>query len=180
MKTLLRPMICCSLALGLAGPVLAQRLTPGLWEHSTTIKSQGGQMEAAMAQAQAQMANLPPDQRKMMQEMMAKQGVQMGGQPNSVRTCITPAQAERAEIPQQQGQCTRQAFSQSGNTYKYKMTCSGQAPTTVEGEYTVVSDKAYNGRSVVNTTVAGKAERMDMTVSGKWLAADCGSIKPRQ
>ena len=34
-------------ALLLAGPAAAQKLSPGLWEHSVTIKDAGGEMAAA-------------------------------------------------------------------------------------------------------------------------------------
>ena len=37
---------------------------------------------------------------------------------------------------------------------------------------------AYTSKSVVNTRVEGKPERMTMDQAGKWLAADCGAVKP--
>jgi len=73
------------------------RMRPGLWEHSFTVKSQSGQMEKAMADMQQQMASMPPEQRKMMEDMMAKQGMSMGAQGRSVKMCITKEQAERDE-----------------------------------------------------------------------------------
>jgi hypothetical protein len=33
-------------------------------------------------------------------------------------------------------------------------------------------------KMAVNSTVQGKPETMNMNTSGKWLSADCGSIKP--
>ncbi len=168
-----------SLLLGAVVGVQAQKLSPGLWENTTSMKTADGKMEAAMAQAQAQMASLPPEQRKMMQDMMAKQGVALGDKGNSIRICLSKEQVERDEIPQEAGQCTRQSMTRSGNTMKFKFACTGERPTTGEGEYTLVSDKAYTGRTVVNTTAKGKTEQMTMTVSGKWLSADCGTLKPR-
>ena len=41
-----------------------QKLRPGLWENSVTMKSLSGQLEAAMAQMQKSMASLTPAQRK--------------------------------------------------------------------------------------------------------------------
>ena len=43
-------------------------LRPGVWEYTTTIKTQSGEMEKAMAQMEQQMAMLPPEQRKMMEK----------------------------------------------------------------------------------------------------------------
>ena len=48
-----------------------------------------------------------------------------------------------------------------------------------EGEMTFAGDKAYTGRSTMTSQVNGKPERMNMEMAGKWLAADCGNIKPR-
>ena len=41
-----------------------QKLRPGLWEHTVAMKSQSGQMEAAMAQMQKSLASMTPEQRK--------------------------------------------------------------------------------------------------------------------
>lgn len=158
----------------------AQKITPGLWENAVTMKSGNAQQNEAMAQAQAAMASMPPEQRKMMQDMMAKQGVAMGSKPNSVQVCITPEMADRGEMPQKEGRCTHKTVSRSGSTFKYSFTCEGNPPASGEGEYTLNGDKAFTGRNVVTTTVQGKPERMEMTVAGKWLSADCGSLKPRR
>jgi hypothetical protein len=156
------------------------RMRPGLWEHSYTMKSQSGQMEKSMAEMQQQMASMPPEQRKMVEQMMAKQGMGMGTQGKSVRMCVTKEQAERDELPQQEGNCTQQVVERRGNTVKMKFSCSGNPPTTGESEVTFSGPMAYTGRSIVNTTIDGKPDRMTMEQSGKWLAADCGGIKPRR
>lgn len=163
-----------------SGTALAQmqKMRPGLWEHSYTMKSQSGQMEKAMAEMQQQMASMPPEQRKMMEQMMAKQGMGMGAQGKSIRMCITKEQAERDELPRQEGNCTQQVVQRTGNTIKMKFSCSGNPPTSGESEVTFSSPTAYTGRSIVNTTIDGKPDRMTMDQSGKWLSADCGNIKP--
>ena len=42
----------------------AQKITPGLWEHTVTMKTASGQMEGAMAAMREQMAKMTPEQRK--------------------------------------------------------------------------------------------------------------------
>lgn len=155
-----------------------QKMRPGLWEHSFTMKSQSGQMERSMKEMQQQMANMPPEQRKMMEEMMAQKGMGMGTPGKSVKVCITKEQAERDEIPQQEGNCTQQVVQRTANTIKMKFSCAGNPPTSGEGEVTFHSPTTYTGKTTVNTTVNGKPDRMTMDQSGKWLSADCGSIKP--
>ncbi len=167
-----------AIATAAAAPALAQKVAPGLWEHQMTMK--GARMDAAMAQMQQQMAAMPPEQRKMMEDMMARQGVGMAaGKPNSVRVCITPEQAARDEMPQHDGRCKQQSMQRSGNVVRFKFVCTGEPPASGEGEFTLVSDKENKGRVTVNTTVKGQPERMEIEQAGKWISADCGAIKPR-
>lgn len=156
----------------------AQSIKPGLWEHAFTIKSASGQMEGAMAEMQKQMAALPPDQRKMMEQMMAQQGVGMGPKGQSVKICITPEEAARQEVPAAEGNCTQKVTQRSGNTIKVSFSCGAPHPSSGEGEISFQSPSAYTGKTTVTTTVQGKPERMDMTTTGKWLSADCGAVKP--
>lgn len=158
----------------------AQNLKPGLWE--VTQKMEGsGQRGQAMAQMQQQMANMPPEQRKMMQEMMAKQGVQMapGGAAGgmSVRICMTREMVEKNEFPAQQGDCKTTQQSRSGNTMKMAFACTNP-PSSGQGEMTFVSPEAYGMKMAVSSTVNGKPEKMNMEGAGKWLGSDCGKIKP--
>lgn len=155
----------------------AQSLKPGLWEITNKMQSGSGQMEQQMAQMQQQMASMPPDQRKMIEEMMAKQGVKVGGGGMSVKVCMTKDMVERNELPAQQGDCKTTQQSRTGNTMKMAFTCTNP-PSSGEGHVTFASPEAYSMQMAVNTTVQGKPEKVNMDGSGKWLGADCGSIKP--
>lgn len=167
-------------ALADQGQAQTQKLAAGLWENSTkmNISSAAGGTQEAMARMQKEMAAMPPEQRKMVQDMMAKQGVGMGAQPNSVRVCVSAEQAEKGTLPQD-GRCTQESLQRSGNTLRMKFSCQGPPPSSGEGEYTFSSDKAYSGRMKVNTSVKGQPASMDMEVSGRWISADCGTLKPR-
>lgn len=157
----------------------AQNLKPGLWE--VTNKMGGsGDMGAAMAQMQKEMANMPPEQRKMMQEMMKKQGVQMGpGGGMSSRICMTKEMTERNEVPAHQGDCRMTNQQRSGNTLKFAMKCTNP-PATGEGQVTIASPEAYTMRMNMKTTIDGKPQAMSMDAAGKWIGADCGALKPVQ
>jgi hypothetical protein len=161
----------------------AQKLAPGLWENSITLKSGDNRMDAAMARMQEELAKMPPEQRKQMEAMMANRGVALGGAgaaPNAVRVCISKEQAERNELPTStDGRCKRDALERSGSTLKFKVTCTDPAGTG-EGSFNFSSDKAYSGNMVMNVTREGRAMRMEIQQEGKWLGADCGALKPRQ
>jgi len=163
-----------------AGAAGAQSLKPGLWEINQKMDMGGGQ-DPRMAQMQQQMANMPPEQRKMMEQMMAKQGVKMGpGGPGggmAVQMCMTKEMAERHEVPAQRGDCKTTQQSRSGNTMKMAFSCTNP-PSSGEGEVTFTSPESYSMKMTVNTQRQGKPETMKMDASGKWLKSDCGDVKP--
>jgi hypothetical protein len=162
-------------------PAAAQALKPGLWEITNKMQSGSGQMESAMSQMQKQMASMPPDQRRMIEEQMAKSGVKMGqGGPAggmSMQICMTKEMAEKNEVPSQQGDCNTTARARSGNTMKMAFACTNP-PSSGEGEVTFMGSEGYKSKMTVNTQVHGKPEKVVMEGTGKWLAADCGQVKP--
>jgi len=162
-------------------PVAAQNLKPGLWEISNKLQSSNPQVEQAMAQMRQQMASMSPAQRKQMEEVMAKHGMQAAGSGpagTSLRVCMTKEMLERDGVPaQQQGNCTTTAQPRSGNTQKISFRCTNPEATG-EGQYTYLSPEAYSGKTVVTSVRQGKSETMTVEGAGKWLSADCGGLKP--
>jgi len=156
----------------------AQTMKPGLWEVSHKMQSAGGQMEHGMSQMQQQMANMPPEQRKMAEEMMARQGVKMGPAGGvTAKVCMTKEMVEKNELPSQQGDCKTTQQSRSGNTMKFAMMCVNP-PSTGEGQVIFTSPEAYSMKMVMTSQSRGKPEKMNMEGGGKWLGSDCGNIKP--
>ena len=171
--------ILCAAAWALTAVVAhAQTQAPGLWEHTFSMKSHDGRMEAAMAEMQKQLAAMPPDQRQQMEAMMASRGVKMGAQGTSAKFCLSKEQAAKGAEPYLSRDCSRQELTRSGNTMKYKFECTRPQPMKGEGELTFVSDKAYRGKSVVTSQVNGQPQQMNMEMTGQWLSADCGDVKP--
>ena len=170
-----------ALLAGMAGGASAQqKMRPGLWEHSVNMKSQSGQMEAAMAEMQKSLASMPPEQRKQMEQMMAQQGVGMGPKGQTVKVCITKEQADLDNVPQQEG-CTQKVQRVDASTMKVAFACKGgqgQPPSSGEGTITMQGPTAYTGQFRFKTQNQGKPEQIDMAQSGKWLSENCGAIKP--
>lgn len=175
-----RPVTLLALLLAATGTFAQPKVVPGLWEHSFQMKGGGAQTDAAMAKVQKEMAAMPPEQRKMLEQMMASRGVKIGGNGTgtTLQICITKEQASRDQVPLD-SRCTQQTTQRSGNTMRFKFACTGEHPTSGEGEYTFNDDKSYSGRSTIDTMVDGKPQHMEVENSGKWLGADCGSVKPR-
>jgi hypothetical protein len=161
-------------------PLSAQTLKPGLWEINNKI---GGspQMDEAMAEMQKQMAAMPPEQRKQMEAMMAQRGMQVpkpgAGGGMAMRICMTKEMVERNEMPMEKSDCKVTSQSKSGNTMKMAFSCPNP-PSTGETQFTLNGSEAYTSKITVKTVVDGKSETMTMDGSGKWVAADCGAVKP--
>ena len=162
-------------------PAAAQQLKPGLWEITNRMQSNSGQMESAMGKMQQQMASMSPEQRQMVEQMMAQRGVQMGGGGGaggmSMKVCMSREMVERNEVPTQRGECKTTSQQRSGNTMKMAFTCANP-PSNGEGQVTFNSPETYSMKMTVNTAVQGRAETVNMDGSGKWLGADCGSLRP--
>ncbi len=168
----------------LSAPAAAQTMKPGLWEITNKVGGSGdagAKMAAAQAQMEKQFAAMPPEQRKQMEKMMAQRGVNMApgaGGGMATRICVTREMAARNEAPgQSQGDCKREQLQRSGNTTRFKFTCS-KPPSSGEGTVTMNSPESYTMKMNITRQVQGKPEQMTMDAQGKFLSADCGSVKP--
>ena len=160
--------------------VAAQGMAPGLWEHNVKFKSQSGEMEKSRAEMQAEIESLPPDQRRMVEQMMAKKGMSFDAQGTILRICVSKEQAARMEpLPMNKAECKQDVVSRTSSSMKIRWACGGNDPSNGEGEIHFSSDKAFTGRAVVNSVHQGKPDRMDVESVGKWVSADCGDVKPR-
>lgn len=184
MKISVRIFLTLLLATGLGASALAQdvKLKPGLWEVQAQMKTSSGRMEAAMAQMQAQMSKLPPEQRRQMEQMMGARGIGLGGNPmnQTIKVCMTQKDVDLDQLKPRDG--CKQTVKRSGpKTLHMTFQCTGSdgsGPSSGEGTITLDSPTAYSGQHKMLTNADGQPEQMDMTQKGKWLAADCGSVKP--
>lgn len=156
----------------------AQTIKPGLWEFKQTPRLDPA-LKAQMEQAQKAMENMPPEQRKMMEQMLAQQGVSvnMAGGVISVKTCVTKEQAERNLAPvSHQGNCTHES-KRNGSIIQTHFVCTDPAS---EGDATVTlrGSEAFTNDVTVRTQRQGKTETVKVSGEGRWLGADCGSVQP--
>ncbi len=178
--TSLSPMLAGALLTLASTLAAAQSIKPGLWEVSSKM---GGnpEMEKAMAQMQQQMAALPPEQRRMMQDMMAKQGVSVAAGPGGTmlsKMCLTREMVERNQLPvHEKGHCSNTVSNQSAAGMNIKFTCTDPVASG-EGRVNFKGDSAYDMKMTMNTTHQGKAMTTTMDANGKWLGADCSAVKP--
>ncbi len=160
---------------------------PGLWEISSKMAGGGADADKiakAQAQMQAQMAAMSPEQRKMMEGVMAKNGVQMGaGGPGggmTMKVCLTEDMIKRGQMSTGQAAqhgCTSTMSPRVGNTMKMSYTCT-QPPSSGEGTFTFNGPESYTMQMNTRAMRGGTEHQMSMQATGRWLGADCGNIKP--
>ena len=158
-------------------PLSAQTMKPGLWEIHNKVG--GGEMDAAMAELQKQMAQMSPQQRKQMEAAMAQSGVKMApgaGGGMAMQMCFTKEMVESNEVPMQDG-CKVTRSQRSGNTHKFAFACSNP-PSTGEGEVSYQGSGAYSSSMTERSSEGGSIKGTTMATSGTWLKADCGNVKP--
>lgn len=149
----------------------AGNIKPGLWEMT---------MQSEM------MKNMPKMSPEQIQQMR-KMGVdvtqlQSGTIVNKI--CITKEMAERDEVSQMNAKetgCELKNMQRSGTTHTMDMVCNGPA---MKGKGTIktvyASDQSFSTSSTFKGTVSGRPVDDRHDSSGKWLGANCGSIKPMQ
>src|SRR5690606_564456 len=139
----------------------------------------GGGASDPMAELHKQMAQMPPAQRKQMEAALAQSGVKMApgaGGGMAVQMCMTQEMVSRDDVPMQEG-CKTTRNQRSGKTQKFAFSCSNP-PSSGEGEVTYDGPEAYSSRMTVRATQGGQTQTTTMETRGKWLKADCGSVKP--
>jgi hypothetical protein len=171
---------CACLALGAALPAGAQTMKPGLWSMSNKMTSSDPELQQAMSAMQQHMANMPPEQREQMQKMMQQHGVQVdvgAGGALQTKMCMTREMVERKEFPVHQGDCKQTFTQQSPSRGHIAFTCT-KPRVSGEGDMTTDGDKLYRAHMKMHSEEQGRPRDMDMDVTGKWLSADCGNIRP--
>lgn len=174
-------LVAVPLALAATSAVAQSRLKPGLWEHTIAVRSDSGQVEKAMAEARAQIAQQPPERRREIEQMMAARGVSFGDAgttTTTLRVCLTAANAERGQVPVQVGDCRQNIVSRDGDVSKISFACLSDPPSSGTGELRVLSPTSNIATARVDTVVNGKPDRIETTQRGTWIADDCGSVAP--
>ncbi|ARU90513.1 DUF3617 domain-containing protein [Pseudomonas sp. M30-35] len=154
-----------------AAPIL-----PGLWEISTSNMAVDGQQMPAMDVMIEKLKTLPPEQRQMMEQMLAKQGVRLGDK--GVQICLSEAQVKSDELPlQEQSGCKQQVTERSDKLWKFSFDCP-QAKG--QGETKFINDKQFTNTVTSTFNNQGKQQSGTMQTNASWVGADCGTLKPQQ
>ena len=169
------------LTAGVHAQAQAQTMKPGLWELKQQPKLDP-KRQAQMEQAQQKMAALPAEQRKMMEEMMAKRGVSMdfaGGSIN-IKMCVSEEQARRNVPPvASRGNCTHDV-QRSGKQIHTRFSCTDPVSEGTSDVTLLDGGDGFSAVTHMTHTSNGKTDTIDATSEGHWLGSDCGGLKPME
>lgn len=178
--------VAAVLALGVAGVTLAAQpdIRPGLWEMKPqNIQGFGdvdmAKMQKAMEQMKSQLAMLPPEQRKMMEEQMAGAMNMSISKNGGFQVCLTKELIQQNSVPVSDGDCQYKVKEQSKTRWAATITCKAPA---VSGEAVAnfSNPKAYQVSVRGSVTERGKTMPYNVTVDWKHVSDSCGNVKPIQ
>lgn len=153
-------------------PALAPRL--GLWEMTSTI-NMGGAMPGV------DLSQMPPEQRARMEAAMKNM---MADRTETSKSCLT---AENLKDPNfmmgnQNGmKCTQTINTNTRTVLDANVVCTGDRTMNGQTHIELPTPTTMKGTIKMQSAAAGaaaaQAMQVNMTMSGKWLAADCGDVK---
>ncbi len=145
----------------------------GLWQIQSD-RQIDGQKAPDLAE---HLQKMTPDMRKRMEANMKKHGVDMSGEPGTVRMCQTKESLDQGRWQGAQGRCRTDFTSRTASAWKWRATCD-QPPSETDGVATFASPEAYTVSSTTRLKLQGKPQVATMKLQAKWLGADCGDLKP--
>jgi Protein of unknown function (DUF3617) len=167
-------------ALGATAAFTAQAQTappikPGLWQVQSEREINGQKAPDPMEQFK----NLPPEARKQMEAMMKQRGVDMSQTGGLQKICHTRESLDKGRWKDDSERCKADITSRSAAAWKWRAVCT-QPDAEMDGEAVFTSPENYTVKTLMTSQRGGKPQTMRMTMTARWVAADCGTLKPIQ
>jgi hypothetical protein len=169
--------IASAIILCFALPALATELPNvklGLWEMTWSVQTSG-------KMPTVDLSKVPAAQQAMAQSIMKNAMAQMG-KPHTFKTCIGEEQLKKGASFDfnKDPSCTTTVLKSSSTELQVKQVCTGKNPRTVSVDYKAATPESVSGTAHVDASSGSNAIAADSKMSGKWLADDCGTLKPGQ
>ena len=158
-----------------AAELTKPNIKPGLWEVSINPKISG-----EMPIPEDQLAKMTPEQRARLEAAM-KSHMANGTKARVYKECMTPEKIARGFAIDPHGDdsaCKRNVVSSSSKELTLHDECNKPERKTVTDVHFEVKDGTQmSGKINVVMTSAGKTMTVNNTMQGKWLGANCGTVK---
>jgi hypothetical protein len=162
----------CWAAVSQAAPV-SLNVKYGLWAMTTTGTASGTPPVPA-----ANLARLTPAQRAQVAAAMSK-AMGVINQPQTYNSCVTADSLQRGfKDPDLSNGCTQTIVSSTPTDMMVKVACTGSHRMQGTFHFQASSPEAISGTVDMTVSDGGGAMKVDRQITGKWLSADCGDVKP--
>lgn len=148
-------------------------LRPGLWEVIT---------ESDLLIFAKQ---IPSEQMQQAEQLAKEYGIDMPKIENGAaisKVCVTPQMSQTKQLPifyQAESGCKSTKSSRNGNQYAVNFECnSAQLKGRGSATGLLTSAERFSGHTKFTGTAQGTPLDEQADIYGKWLATDCGEIKP--
>jgi hypothetical protein len=147
---------------------------PGLWRTTASV-----QTPARLALSDAELAQLPASARAQYESDM-KAARADAERAHTFISCLT-AQELRQDLSfnfQKSPACKRTVVANSTSRWEMHEACAGPAKRTTVARFQAVNSEEIRGETQITMTKADHTITSRGNVVSKWLAADCGAVRP--
>jgi hypothetical protein len=167
--------LTASVSLAAAGEAASMSLNLhyGLWEMSSA-----GTISGAPPIPAADLAKLTPAQRAQMAAVMAS-AMSAANKPHTFKSCITADSLQRGfKDPELSNGCTQTILSSTSTDMEVKVACTGRHTMDGTFQFQAASPEAINGTIDMSVMEGSNTMKINRTITGRWVGADCGKVKP--
>lgn len=176
-KILLALIVLCSSVIWAADKVQPLDVKLGLWEVTHPSAMTGTPSIPPEA-----LANMPPEQRAMMEESMRKR---TGERPTTEKNCMTKEKMDKNTLfDEGNKECTRTVVTSSGSKLEMKIQCvhdgnkmDGTFRLDVINSENVKGSMQIRAPGAASAASAGQGMNINSTFTARWLGPVCGSVK---
>lgn len=159
---------------GAAQAQTAPPIKPGLWQVHSEREVDGQKVQ--MPNMSERFKDMPPEARKKMEDMMKQRGVDVGSGAQ-MKICLSRESLDPGQWQRNQGTCKTDYGTRSSSVWTWHTSCQEPASET-DGEARFAGSESYTVKTATTMTLQGQTRTTRMTLTSKWLGADCGDIKP--
>jgi Protein of unknown function (DUF3617) len=147
-------------------------IKPGLWQVQMEREVNGQKMP----DMSERMKNMTPEKRAQFEAMMKQHGVATGSGAGS-QVCYTSESLEHSPWADVQTDCKPTFTSRTLSSWKWHTSCP-KAGVEADGEAIFINSENYTVKSTSVSKMGDKVRNSTTTMTGKWVSADCGDVKP--
>ena len=145
----------------------------GLWEIATT------------SDLLRLVPHIPSEQMKNIKDLAKEYGFDMPKIEDGAaisKACITPEMASQKTLPsfyQGQAGCSSKKATREGNNYQVEFICDGaDLKGNGRAEARLTNTESFTGQTTFTGSAQGTTVNEKADITGKWLNASCGAVKP--